>query len=223
MIGKEVGEEGTPHLQGYVNFLTKNKTRTPSVLLEIPRAHFIRCKGSEKANLNYCGKDENVIISLGVYRPLQIPKELLTHEWQHNIIKIVEEEPDYRSIHWVWEPDGNTGKTLLQKYIFNAYPSSVVLSGKAADMKNGIITYIATNGDTPRNILINVPRSVEHISWGGIEEIKDMFFYSGKYEGGMVSGKNPHLIIFANAPPTDLMEDCMEVSEDRLVIHKIEK
>ena len=39
------------------------------------------------------------------------------------------------------------------------------------------------------------------ISYDGIEEIKDMMFYSGKYEGGMVVGKCPRFIVFANNPP----------------------
>jgi len=39
------------------------------------------------------------------------------------------------------------------------------------------------------------------MSYTGMEEIKDMFFYSGKYEGGMVCGRNPHVMVFANEPP----------------------
>jgi len=28
-----------------------------------------------------------------------------------------------------------------------------------------------------------------------------MFFYSGKFHGGMINGKEPHVIVFANEPP----------------------
>lgn len=221
LIGKEVGEEGTPHLQGYINLKTEKKTRTPSTLLKIPRAHFERCKGSEASNLNYCGKDDDVILSLGIYKPISIDKNLLTKDWQLKALKILEVEPDYRSIHWFWEYDGNKGKTLLQKYIFSAYPNTIVLSGKAADMKNAIVEYVKVNNMTPRNVLINLPRSVEHVSWGGLEEIKDMFFYSGKYEGGMISGKNPHMLVFANVPATDLMGNDAKFSLDRVVDHHV--
>ncbi len=76
------------------------------------------------------------------------------------------------------------------------------MSGKSADMKNGIVQYIQKNEETPDIVLINVPRSSqEYVSYEGIESIKDMFFFSGKYEGGMVCGANPHVYIFANEPP----------------------
>lgn len=76
------------------------------------------------------------------------------------------------------------------------------MSGKASDMKNGINTYIQTNYVVPKVIIIDIPRvSKNHISIAGIESIKNMFFFSGKYEGGMVSGPNPHVVAFANVPP----------------------
>ena len=70
-------------------------------------------------------------------------------------------------------------------------------------MKNGIIQYIAENGDPPSFIVVNLPRSFnsDYLSYTGLEEVKDMFFYSGKYEGGMVDGNPPHLWIFSNELP----------------------
>ena len=56
--------------------------------------------------------------------------------------------------------------------------------------------------------MCNVPRSTDekYISWQGMEEIKDMLFYSGKYEGGMVNDRAPHFIMFANwEPETSLL------------------
>ena len=71
-------------------------------------------------------------------------------------------------------------------------------------MKNGVIQYKINNDDCePELIVINLPRSFnsEYLSYTGIEEVKDMCFYSGKYEGGMVVGNCPHLIIFSNELP----------------------
>ena len=88
-----------------------------------------------------------------------------------------------------------------------------MLSGKAGDMKNGIVQY----GNIPKVVLINMPRSSGgFISYSGIEQIKDMFFFSGKYEGGMICGKCPHVVIFANEPPDEGM-----MSMDRWVITAI--
>lgn len=56
IVGKEVGEQGTPHLQGYVYF-PEAKTFT-SVKKKLPRAHIEVCKGSPLDNYKYCSKEE---------------------------------------------------------------------------------------------------------------------------------------------------------------------
>ena len=65
-------------------------------------------------------------------------------------------------------------------------------------MKNGVVEYQKTNSCLPEIVLLNIPRSFnsDYLYNTGVEEVKDMFFYSGKYEGGMVDGNSPHLIIF---------------------------
>jgi len=68
------------------------------------------------------------------------------------------------------------------------------------------------------NTLINIPKCQDHISWGGIEQVKDMFFYSPKYEGGMVCGPSPHVMIFSNKEPS--ME---AMSQDRWKITNYKK
>jgi len=55
VIGKEIGEEGTPHLQGYVCF--KNKKRFRAVKLLMPRAHLEVMRGTPEQASNYCKKD----------------------------------------------------------------------------------------------------------------------------------------------------------------------
>lgn len=40
-----------------------------------------------------------------------------------------------------------------------------------------------------------------NLSWHGIEEVKDMIFFSSKYKTGVVVSGCPHLIFFANEPP----------------------
>lgn len=44
-----------------------------------------------------------------------------------------------------------------------------------------------------------------------------MCFYSGKYEGGMVVGNNPHLLVFANIEP-----DTKKMSDDRFIVQNID-
>lgn len=55
VYGKEKGEEGTPHLQGYAYFKTQ-RTLT-SLKKKLPRAHLEVAKGSAEQNRVYCTKE----------------------------------------------------------------------------------------------------------------------------------------------------------------------
>lgn len=55
IYGREVGESGTKHLQGYFVF-AKNK-RLAALREFLPRAHWEKAKGSHEQNFNYCSKD----------------------------------------------------------------------------------------------------------------------------------------------------------------------
>lgn len=124
--------------------------------------------------------------------------------WQRKICEILTAEVDERIIWWFWEPKGGLGKTTFQKQIYQNYKGVIPLSGKSADMKNGVIDFKENNNNmVPHIILVNLPRTFKHdyLSYEGIESVKDMWFYSGKYKGGTVCDRPPHLMIFANQPP----------------------
>jgi len=55
ICGKEVGKEGTPHLQGYVQF--KKKKKLSAVKKFWPRAHLELAKGKPDQNVTYCSKE----------------------------------------------------------------------------------------------------------------------------------------------------------------------
>lgn len=207
-IGEEIAPTtGTPHLQGYVEF---SKKLRPFSLALPKQISWKKAKGNKKSNINYCSKDGKYVTNFPDFRP----KYTITidlYPWQKIINTIVDQEPDDRTIHWVWEATGCAGKTTFQKWLFLNKKDVIALSGKAADMKHAIVEYEKKNSCVPRTILINIPRtSMSYVSYAGIEDIKDMFFFSGKYEGGMVCGRSPHVFIFANTEP-----DYQAVSLDR--------
>lgn len=56
IIGKEVGEQGTPHLQGY--FILTTRTRITTLKSRVSaRAHYETSRGTPDANRVYCSKD----------------------------------------------------------------------------------------------------------------------------------------------------------------------
>lgn len=59
IIGKEVGENGTPHLQGYIEF--KNAKRLDTLKNFNQRIHWEIRKGSAEQAIKYCEKDNNYI------------------------------------------------------------------------------------------------------------------------------------------------------------------
>lgn len=58
VYGKEVGESGTPHLQGYVVFATQ---RTLSATRKKIRGHLSPAKGDAQQNYDYCTKDGDYV------------------------------------------------------------------------------------------------------------------------------------------------------------------
>lgn len=200
---EEYGKSGaTPHIQGA--FILKSKMRANTINKEYfkNKAHMPKLKNWGCA-FDYCIKENNKIDTNQKIRPpVKIISEDILYDWQKNLISILESPPDDRKIYWYYGSQG-IGKTQFIKYCVVKL-GAIILNGKPSDMKNGIIEYEKKNGILPTIILSNIglDKDLETIHYSGYEDIKDMLFYSGKYEGGMVCGNNPHLIIFANGKPT---------------------
>lgn len=64
VVGREVGESGTPHLQGYVRF--KQPQRFSYWKNGWPQVHVESRKGSEAQAASYCQKGGDVVIDVGV-------------------------------------------------------------------------------------------------------------------------------------------------------------
>ncbi|AXQ66580.1 MAG: putative viral replication protein [Circoviridae sp.] len=211
IIGEEIAPtSGTRHLQGYIEFREK---RRPIGTFGMTELHWELARGSKADNILYCSKEKEIF---RFPKPFKQEIQCL-YDWQQRIVDLLKTKPDDRTINWYWEDKGGLGKTTFQKYIFGAFQKVVVLSGKGSDMKNGVMKYYEATQSLPKIVLINIPRCNQRfVSWSGLEEIKDMFFYSPKYEGGMVCGECPHVICFANAPPDESL-----MSRDRWNIENL--
>ncbi len=208
IFGLEKGEEGTPHIQGFVNF--KNAITFRSMKKAFPKAHIEKAKGSIKQNFEYCSKDGDFISNIDLRSHQEkIIDEIINDEykdvqwtpWQKKIFKILDNKPDKRKIHWFWEPNGNIGKSYLCKYL--ALTRKIIIAdGKKTDIFHSIYKLINDQKETPTIIMIDIPRTnFEYVNYGAIEQIKNGCIYSGKYEGGLCVFPIPHVIIFANEEP----------------------
>jgi len=59
IVAREVGEEGTPHLQCYVHYKDAKSFRSVKALLS--RAHLEKARGTPSQNRKYCKKDEDYV------------------------------------------------------------------------------------------------------------------------------------------------------------------
>lgn len=219
IIGKEVGESGTPHLQGYIEF---GKQLSFKQIKEINNEmHFERPLGSRTDNIKYCSKDGDYVTNFKEplhKRLLKKYNNINWKDWQQNIINIVESEPDDRTIHWYWEPTGKVGKSFLAKYLILKY-DAIICSGKQDNVFNQVKTWMDKNKneESPKVIVCDIPRTcLNYLNYGTLEKLKDGALYSGKYEGGICILDNVHVICLANVPP-----DTHTMSADRWDIHRI--
>lgn len=219
IMGLEVGKEGTPHVQGYVEF--KNQVSFSSLRKVNNRWHLEKAKGKKDQNVKYCSK-ESVFKSTF---PLPRRQQLLARDygqttwraWQQAVLSIVETEPNSRDVTWYWEGTGNAGKSFLARYLVLKY-NAVVATGKTCDIMNQMKMWLDENPEElgPKVVLIDVPRcSGNTVNYHAIENLKNGFMYSGKYEGGICVFAPPHVIVFANNAPVEwnLSADRWKVTE----------
>lgn len=196
-FGKEVGESGTAHLQGWVEF--KIKSRPVGIF---PKGmHWEKMKGSITDSITYCSKDGDYWgVGHLIIEPLRLIETL--RPWQQKVVDKINTVADERTINWLWEDVGGIGKTSLCKLLCAKY-GALLVSGKAADMKYLITEYNQNNpGCFPKCILFDVPRtSMGYLSYTGMEEIKNGLFASTKYECKMLIFNCPHVFVFANSEP----------------------
>jgi len=210
-FGEEVGESGTPHIQGYIS-LTKKERMTGLVKLEVFKGASFRPCRNEEALIEYVGKGNN-IWSYGLPIPIKIITNL--YPWQKKIEDLFFTEPDDRSVYWFWESKGNVGKSAFCKYMFVKHKVLIVRGGKLADIMNIVFN---TDMDKCRMIIFDLPRGTGNkISYTSLEAIKDGFITNTKYETGCKAFNPPHLVVFANFEPDDIDR----LSKDRWKIEEI--
>ena len=136
--------------------------------------------------------------------------------WQQQLLDILSQEPDPRHIWWVYDEQGNTGKSTFRSKYYALYGSSTVLlsNGKDRDM-----CHVASLKPSARVYFLDLPRSTKEINWQAIELIKNGTFTSNKYHGVSIANEPGHFVIFANRLP-----DFTVLSDDRWrVMHITDK
>lgn len=227
-INPEVGKNGTPHLQIFIEF--KNPRTFSSLKKRWNKPHIEQCWKPDKAKV-YCSKEDTRVGETILPKkapPVKDPLEgLELKDWQKRLLAILNGEPDERKVIWIYDSVGNSGKTTLAKHLCIKYPDEALyLTGGPSNCKYGVTSFLysKTKGKLERNhrelkiALFDFTRSQDdRVSYQAIEEIKNGIFFNTKYESMMVTYNKPHVVIFSNFYP-----ELNKLSQDRWDIWDLE-
>jgi hypothetical protein len=145
-------------------------------------------------------------------------------EWQRKLLEICDQEPDDRSIYWIYDEKGNTGKSSFSKFLKQhkcegSEYSWLALSniGKQQDNYH-VIAEALKSGWNGWGAVVDLSRSYE-TSWSiysTLEALKNGSITSTKYMGSTVNMAAPHVIVFANWWP-----NTTKLSLDRWKIYEL--
>lgn len=222
-VQSEVGEGGYKHWQGYVCF--KDKCRPIEKKLLPVETHWEKCRDHKRSEL-YCLKNDTFAgerLTLNC-RPPPRPLASISLEarglrpWQRATIELVKgyaDESD-RSIIWIVDELGNSGKTYLAKALYDNR-SCLMVSGGSKDICCALASFMEERGEGPDIFIWNLPRDNSCISYSSLESLKDGFVFSPKYKSCCLRFNTPHVIVFSNEYP-----DIDKLSMDRWKIFRIE-
>ena len=255
IFGKEVGDSGTPHLQGFIAF--SKRVYMTDVKKRISRTAHFELARQVPESIEYCKKDGDVfeagVMPAGQGKRTDIddfkidvkggllnfkdirekhsqvyakyksfvmeyvtdnaPQRAIPtyplHEWQQELLEKLNASPDDRTIHFVVDQTGNNGKTWFAHWYASKNTNCQVLCpGKRADMAYMLRTDI-------RVLILDAPRSKqgEFIQYDFLEDVKNGYVFSPKYESSVKTLDNIHLVVLMNEPP-----DLTKLSFDRFDI-----
>ena len=214
IIGEEIAPKtGTPHLQGFILFRTKNR---PSCLKLTKNIHWEPCYGSIEQNIKYRSKSGIFHTNFKIPRPVITLEENKLYLWQSEILEIIKLKPHERQIIWIFENNGKVGKSAFCKFLAIKY-GGLMVDGKGNDIMKAIHGYKEENKEFPELIMVDVPRdSFNYFNYPAIEKVKNGHVFCGKYESQQLIFNNPHVLVFCNEPP-----DLTKWSKDRYYIKEI--
>lgn len=214
IAGAEVGEKGTPHIQGYVRFNSGHGRTMATMKKTLIRAHLLVANGSDMENKIYCSKGGDVLIEQGTPSEQGKRNDIkeLAHKIKNREITLLEcmfEYPDiwmrysrsiekmYASIlpmrdsqpevHWRWGKAG-TGKT---KYVIDKFDREEIY------IKDGTSWW--DNYKQQKCILID--DFDNGIPYRTLLRILDRNHEQGQIKGGYVYINSPYIYITCEHPP----------------------
>ena len=224
---EELGEKTkTPHIQGCFSFIGKGKRFTEVKELFGNKCYLAVVRNIEGA-FKYCCKEETrngeVFIKGKIQNKKEKPKlrdcDTVEEEnlrpfqkWIYEIVK--SEKYDKRTIYWLYNINGNVGKTELAKFLIEKLDKehdkiAFSMNSKGHDILSSVYDMLIDKKTEERKadlraFIANYPKGTKdrEISYTTLEAIKDGLIFNGKFKAGHINYATPHMIIFANKKPS---------------------
>lgn len=135
------------------------------------------------------------------------------YDWQSNLLELLKQAPSDRDVVFVVDEAGGRGKSYFGKYLRAKEKALVLGSGKVSDMAHVLTRVIPP----PRIIVLDVCRSkMATLQYSFLEECKNGYVFSPKYESCVFEFPIPHVVVFCNEAP-----DMTKLSADRYNIIRL--
>lgn len=131
-------------------------------------------------------------------------------DWQTEALRILDSPPDNRSVYWIYDEVGHTGKSVLSAYLANHRKYFLSGMGKSEDLAYAWSQTFTTHN---QGVVFDIPRSanIHESFYLLLEMFKNKRVTVNKYQSRTMCFARPmHVIVFANQPP-----DVSKLSADR--------
>lgn len=189
---KVVHEWGTPKQQGKRNDLNDlyesvKKGLTDTELCEAhPNAYMKYYKAVDRVRANMREQEARDMMA-------ETAQKMLLKKWQAEAVETLDNQND-REVLWVSDPKGNSGKTMLAKFLIGGRNAFYIQNGKCAD--------IAYAYNYQKYVVFDFTKSQEeHINYSVIESFKNGILFSPKYNSSTKFFEPCKVIVFSNFRP----------------------
>nr|WAE42797.1 MAG: replication associated protein [Cressdnaviricota sp.] len=216
IVGEEVGESGTPHLQGYVEWNSAKRLTTLKKLNE--RVHWEVRRGTAQQAMKYCKKDgafhergecsqqgkRSDLEEVGKLVLAKTPMAVIAAAHPATFIKfhkginalastLMTHRTTRPTVTWTWGAAG-VGKTrsAVEAHLSSHY------------IKDGTQWW---DGYTQQEAIIIDDFDVMRWPYRDLLRLLDRYEYQGQYKGGYVPVNSPFIYVTAEKQPSDLWRD----------------
>lgn len=182
------------------------------------------CSTLQEALSKYVYKpsDATGIMALYYKRPIHmsIQPVLELRPWQKVVYDMMSSINDDRHIYWFLDSQGNSGKSMLCKYMEYYNENKLLLLTDVPNMRDvaNVMYNALIEGNTLEYVIIDIPRSYQPNSefYQFCEKVKDGRITATKYGGGILRFNNKCLMVFSNNKPSQI-----NWTKDRCRLHDI--